>query len=91
MRIICNEEKKLILKDKIMKSSNWVNVENAIFFTTQKMGWEKNWEMLTFKNGVAVTDIDRAKKEVRKNMKEINVGLATFDQMSLNNAQWDNL
>ena len=74
-----------------MKSELWMNVENAIFFTTPEMGWEENWEMLLFENGDPVADMIMAKKVARETMKDKVVGLATFEQMKYGNAQWDNL
>ena len=72
-----------------MTSIQWGSVTNAIFFTTTDMGWEKNWDIIMF-NEEPVTDINLAKQLVREYMKGANVGLATYEQMLLNNAEWDN-
>lgn len=54
------------------------------------MGWEKNWDVLMF-NDEPVTVMWQAKELVREYMKNQDVGLANFEQMRMNNAQWDNL
>lgn len=68
----------------------WTNVENFIFFTTARTEWCKKWDVLMF-NNEPVTDFETAKQLVREHMLGEIVGLAEFDQMSINNAQWDNI
>lgn len=67
-------------------------IENLIFFTTTGMRWEKDWSLLLDEFGNPFENINDAKKFVRDNMREspFKVGLATFEQMRMNNAQWDN-
>ena len=64
--------------------------QDIIYFTTMDMGWEVNWKPLTF-CGNTFTDINEAKKFVRANKPDFYIGLATQDQMLMNNAQWDNI
>jgi len=66
------------------------NAENLIYFTTFEMGWETNWGVLSFLDD-PFEDVEDAKKFVRNNLPHKHVGLATFDQMRMNNAQWDNM
>jgi hypothetical protein len=74
-----------------MKTAEFrTRLEESIFFTTSRMGWEKKWDVLMF-NNEPVTNFETAKQLVRENMLGETVGLATFEQMKLNNAQWDNL
>ena len=74
-----------------MKSSIfWGNVENYIYFTTFETGWETNWDVLYY-NDEPVTDLSIAIQLVREYMKGQKVGLAKYNQMILNNAEWDNL
>lgn len=73
-----------------MKSNVWSSVNDAIFFTTPEMGWQKEWDILLLE-GEPVTDIETAKSLVRQYMASQAVGLATFSQMTVNNAEWDNL
>ena len=74
-----------------MKTSDFcTRVEEFVFFTTPRMGWQKKWDVLMF-NDEPVTDFEHAKELVRNHFLGETVGLAEFDQMKLNNAQWDNL
>ena len=73
-----------------MKSDIWKNVKDSIFFTTPLIGWQKEWDILMF-NDEPVTNLEVAKHLVREHMKTQTVGLATFEQMCLNNAEWDNI
>lgn len=68
----------------------WTNMQSFIFFTTDRLGWCKNWDVLMI-NNEPVTNIETAKQLVREHMQGETVGLAEFDQMSMNNAQWDNI
>jgi hypothetical protein len=72
----------------IMKNTFYA--DDYIYYTTSEMGWETEWEILSL-NGRPVTDMAIAKEIVRAAMKDKNVGLATFEQMKMNNSQWDNL
>jgi len=67
----------------------WTQLQEAVFFTTTDMDWQKEWKPLMF-NGELVTDFDEAVKLVRAVWSHKGVGLATFKQMSMNNAEWDN-
>ena len=71
-------------------SSFWTRMPEFIFFTTPRMGWCKNWDVLMFKDE-PVTSLVLAKQLVREHMKDETVGLAEFDQMRMDNAQWDNM
>jgi hypothetical protein len=68
----------------------WTRMQEFVFFTTPEMGWQKNWDVLMFEDE-PVTSMFLAKQLVREHMKGQTVGLAEFDQMSMDNAQWDNL
>ena len=64
-------------------------LNEVIFFTTLTIGFEENWQILTNLEGEVFTDINEAIVFVRERGLK-NIGLAEFDQMQLNNAQWDN-
>jgi len=68
----------------------WANMPEFVFFTTLEMGWQENWDVLMF-DDEPVTEMWQAKELVREHMKGKTVGLAEFDQMKMNNAQWDNM
>ena len=68
----------------------WTGMEEFIFFTNHDMGWQEGWDVLMFE-GIPVRNMKVAIELVRRYMNRQAVGLATFDQMSVNNAQWDNL
>jgi hypothetical protein len=63
-------------------------IENCIFY--RKMGWGVEWEVLKMLD-VPITDIVKAKEFIRKIDCGYYVQLAEYDQMLLNNAQWDNV
>jgi hypothetical protein len=67
----------------------WTNIEQFVFFTTVRTGWCEKWDVLMF-NDEPVTCFETAKQLVKNLMYGETVGLAEFDQMKLNNAQWDN-
>ena len=64
---------------------------SAIFFTSNSLGWEKGWSILFDDNRMPFTDVELAKQFVRQNMSHLQIGLADFEQMQLNNAMWDNI
>lgn len=66
------------------------DITNCIFYTTQKMGWGTNWKVLKVLD-VPITEMYKAKEFIRKINPPFYVGLATYEQMLLNNAQWDNM
>lgn len=74
-----------------MKTSDfWANVESYIFFTVAENGqWCKDWDVLMW-NEEPVTDLNLAITLCRDNFNGLVVGLAEFNQMKVNNAQWDN-
>ena len=68
--------------------ANLRNIENFIFFTT----FNGDWNVLEFL-GNPFTDMETAIKFIRNNSAILptSIGLSTFSQMKLGNAQWDNL
>lgn len=68
------------------------NFKELIFITNfSGGGWCNTWEILTDENGEPFTDINKASKFIRASGRGWGVGLATFNQAILNNAEWDNL
>jgi hypothetical protein len=61
-------------------------IENCIFYRI--MGWGVEWEVLTMLD-VPITDMTKAKKFIRSIDCGYYVQLAEYDQMLLDNAQWD--
>jgi len=73
-----------------MKNTIWANVKTSIFFTTMDMGWQKEWDILLY-NEEPVTSMEVAIRIVKVHFKGITIGLATYEQMVIGNAEWDNL
>ena len=65
--------------------------EQLIFKTEMSVGWEKEWTVLTDKNGNSFTDMQLAIEFVRSEKMGWGVGLATLSQAKMENAEWDNL
>jgi len=66
--------------------------EDLIFITQFNDDWEKKWEILTDHKGDEFTDIDEAIEFIRKETNnDWGVGLSTFNQAKIENAEWSNL
>lgn len=68
----------------------WTRMEEFIFFTSPVRGWEEKWDVFMHEDE-PVTSLELAKKLVREQWNNQTVGLAEFDQMKVNKAQWDNM
>ena len=68
------------------------NFENLIFKTAIQDDWQKKWELLLDKEGNPFDDIDEAINFIRTETEnDWGIGLSTFKQAKMENAQWDNL
>lgn len=63
---------------------------NLIYYTSHDIGWEETWVPLRDHNGRYISSLHDAIRYVHERGME-GVGLATPEQMELNNACWDNL
>lgn len=92
----CNERALVLLELMIYKNTDggliymYNYMDNRIYYTTMEMGWEEEWAPLMSK-GVYFDNLDKAIEYVRERKPDQQVGLATYDQMKLKNAQWSNL
>ena len=64
--------------------------ESLIFITTMDGDFSKEWEILTDIEGNTFDDIDEAIKFVRSQGFKWGIGLSTFEQVKMENAEWDN-
>ena len=67
------------------------NFTNLIFITKINDKWQTEWELLTDKDGNTFDNIDEAIEFVRDEEMEWGIGLSTFQQAQMKNAQWSNL
>jgi|TARA_R110001632_G_scaffold221543_1_gene352071 hypothetical protein len=67
------------------------NFTNLIFITKINDKWQTEWELLTDKDGNTFDNIDEAIEFVRDEKMEWGIGLSTFQQAQMKNAQWSNL
>jgi hypothetical protein len=66
--------------------------EDLIFITQFNNDWQKEWEILTDHKGNEFTDLEEAIKFIRKETdNDWGIGLSTFGQVKMENAEWDNL
>jgi len=67
------------------------NFTNLIFITKINDKWQTEWELLIDKDGNTFDNIDEAIEFVRDEKMEWGIGLSTFQQAQMKNAQWSNL
>ena len=80
------------MKTKITFTSALLNnFTNLIFITKINDKWQTEWELLTDKDGNTFDNIDEAIEFVRDEKMEWGIGLSTFQQAQMKNAQWSNL
>ena len=91
-----NKQKQLeIMKTKITFTSELLsNFTNLIFITHLNDGWQTEWELLLDREGEPFNDLNEAIKFVRAGRgteRQVwGVGLSTFQQAQMKNAEWDN-
>lgn len=75
-----------------MNNLNLMQMQSLIFFTRFNEGWQTKWDILSCA-GETFDDLDEAIDFIRFNghLFTSAIGLATFNQMQMGNAEWNNL
>ena len=63
--------------------------KKVIYYTTLEMGYEKSFKILRDKDNNPFISLQDAINHVRQNIKTY-IGLSTYEQMKIKNAEWDN-